>query len=141
MKVPVCDICRLTPVKCKLCEGKITRGELTEADFIFSRAISAAKADITLERAFDLGKVFAAKFKGEVTKQLEEVLGKPVVKVSSGKEIMDKLGIKTRPSKVFIGGEEKERVALSKSQLESDGIDSVGLKRFLNYFNIEASIV
>ena len=141
MKTPVCDICRLTPLKCALCEKRMLDGELTEADFDVSRAISAAKADIDLQKAFDLGNCFVGAFKGEVTPGLKEALGRDLLHVKSGNDLLDKLGIRATPSKVFVKGEERQRVALPKAQLISLGIDSLQLKRALDYFKLDASIV
>ncbi len=141
MKTPVCDMCRLTPVKCAICEKRMLDGELTEADFDVSRAISAAKADIQLEKAFDLGASYAGVLKGEVTPGLKEALGRDLLPVKSGRDLLDRLGIRATPSKVFVNGEERSRVALSRSQLSSLGIDPAGLKRALDHFKLDASIV
>ncbi len=141
MKAPVCDICRLTPLKCAICEKRVEQGELTEADFDVSRAISSTKTDINLEKAFDLGKCYIAVFKGEASHKLNELLGRDLVKVSSGKDLLDKLNLRATPSKVFVGGEEKQRVALNKAQLESIGIDPIELKKALVYFKLDASII
>jgi uncharacterized protein YlaI len=141
METPVCDMCRLTPVKCKICEKKQVAGELTEADFDVSRAMSISKSDLKLKRSFDLGKCYAGVFKGEVDESLREALGRDLIKVSSGEDLLNKLGLKARPSRVFVGGEEKQRVALTKSQLENMGISSSELKKALNYFKFDASIV
>lgn len=141
MKTPVCDICRLTPIKCAVCEDRMNKGELSEADFDVSRAMSAAKSSIQLEKAFDLGSVYVGAFKGETTPALKEALGRDLYKVSDGKGLLDALGIRATPSKVFVNGEERVRVALPKAELVAMSIDPLELKRALDYFKLEASII
>jgi len=142
MKVPVCDICRLTPVKCKLCEQRLDAGEITEADFTLSRALSKTKAkDVELIRSFDLKKYIVAKVNGKMGPEVDEALCRPVIAVNSGQEIIQKLKIPTRPSTVFVGGEEKTRLAISKAFIESEGIDATELARALAYFGMDSSIV
>jgi hypothetical protein len=141
MKTPVCDICRLTPIKCVICEKKLDKGELTEADFNVSRAISRSKTDLTLEKAFNLGKCYIGVFRGETGPKLKEYLGRDLIKVESAQDLLNKLDLKVRPSKVFVNGEERQRVALNKAHLNSIGIDSGELKKALVYFKFDASIV
>ena len=118
-QTPVCDMCRLTPIKCVICENKLKNGELTEADFDISRGISSSKSDMELEKAFDLGKCYVGVFKGAVNPKLKEYLGRDLIQVKSGQDLLNKLNLKVRPSRVFVAGEEKQRVALNKTQLDS----------------------
>ena len=141
MKLPVCEICRYSPVKCVLCEKKLDSGELTKADFDVSRALAAARSDVELKKAFKIGSVYVAVVKGEIDELVEKKLGKKLILADSGKELLEKLTLSTRPSKVFVNGEEVERFALSRSQLENMGIDPEKLTNALKFFGVHASIV
>ena len=141
MKTPVCDMCRLTPIKCAICEKKMDDGELTEADFDVSRAISKSKSDIELKKAFDLGNCYAGVFNGKVSQAIKDYLGRDLIQVKSSQDLLDKLNLKVRPSRVFINGEEKQRVALNKAQLDAAGISAAELMKALVYFKFDASII
>lgn len=141
MKLPVCEICRYVPVKCVICERRFESGELTGADFEVSRAIAAARCDIELKKAFKIGEIYVASIKGEINELVEQKLGKPLIIANSGQELLKNLNLSTRPSKVFIGGKEIERFALSRLQLENSGIDPNALANVLKYFGVEASII
>ena len=141
MKVPVCDICRLTPIRCVLCEKKFKQGELTKGDFDVSRIISESKSDVELEKAFDLGSCYVAVYKGEFSEDYEEISNKRIIKIVSSKDLLSKLKIVTRPSKIFKNGEEIERMVINKVQIRNLGLKGDALVKAMAYFNSDVSIV
>ncbi len=141
MELPVCNICRFVPVKCKVCEQRFLNGELTEADFEVSRAIARVECDIDLKKAFNVGKSYIADFKGTECDGVRGELGKPLIRVTSSSDLLAKLKIKTRPSVVFSGGVEKKRIALNKNQLKSQGFTPEKIAEALNYWGVEATLV
>ena len=140
MKAPVCDICRFVPVRCKLCDERFRKGELTSADFEVSQILSKTRSKIELKKAFDIGSYFVGIYSGELSEKDKQKLKKPFLDVNNGKNMLQKLGVSVQVSRAFKNGEEVEKVLIPKAQLESKGIDEQLLKKALEYFKLETTI-